>query len=292
MPAQPPLPTADQVIGALDRTGFLFEQRVAGILGERTDTGWAFQDQDTGTSREIDIYSTGFAFWSTEGDTNLRWAVLGECKNYQWPWVALTKPWERETRFLDAPELMFTAATRIELKADEDYFLSSGSKPNFARRYERVRFRNQARAVQLAKLNKKSGGWETNSSDIFNEVTYPLAKAVSFLGEEFKRREKDIDFRRVRREVYLLFPAIFLSSPIYAVSASEAEPQVEQVQHVTLERRLSSKSVTGRFRYDVVHVDGIKDWYNNHVLRVVRFFAEELQLPWERVMGRGTKELV
>lgn len=289
MPAEPPLPTADQVLDALDRTGFLFEQRVAAILGNRTDTGWAFQDQDTGTSREIDIYANSFAYWDG-GDTRLNWTVLGECKNFQWPWVALTKPWEREPRYLDTPELLITTATRIELKVDQGWYYLRG-KPNFARKYEGVRFRRQPRAVQLVKLNKKSSGWETHSSDIFNEVTYPLAKAVSFLGQEFKVRESDDNARTLRREVHLLFPAIFLSSPIYSVSASDADPKVEEVKHVTLERRLSSKSVQGRFRYDVVHVDGIKEWYNDHVLGVVRFFAEELQLPWEHVKGRGVEEL-
>jgi hypothetical protein len=125
-------------------------------------------------------------------------------------------------------------------------------------------------------LNKKSGGWEAHSGDIFNDITYPLAKAVTFLRSEFDRQHNTSKI--LRRGIRVVFPAIFVSSPIYTVSAGASEPMVETASHVCLERQLSSTSVSGNFRYDVVHVDGIKDWYNDHVLKTIHMVIEEAQI--------------
>ena len=251
----------------------MFEQRIANLLEPDVSTGWAFKDQDTGASREVDIYKAGMLRYNAHAAGKrfiVRWVVIGECKNYQWPWVALTKPWDKRPAYRDSPELAMTLAASVELGADE---LNIGTKREFKEVYHAARFASHVRAVQLVKLNKKSGGWETHSGDIFNELTYPLAKATSFLKSRFSNESNDRDERKLlhlEREITLIFPAIFISSDIFAVSASEARPTVNPIRHVILERRLSSESISGLYRYDVVNAEGVVDWYNNHVLRTVK----------------------
>lgn len=281
MSNEPPVPTEEQILAALDRTGYMFEQRVARLLGRNVSTGWAFSDQDSGASREIDIHMTGFATRNGDGfrqPVNVSWTVLGECKAYQWPWVALTKKWDKvlAVRSDAEKELLLSLASKVELKVDETFLILNDDR--FLARYHRARFADHPRAIQLVKLNKKSGGWEAHSGDIFNDLTYPLAKAVSFLREEFEdrqRRRQELGYG-TSRDIQILFPAIFVSSPIYAVSAHEDSPRAEIASHVVLERQLSSKSVTGKFRFDVVHIDGVKDWHDKHVLGTVRHILKEI----------------
>lgn len=289
MTAGQPTPTDEDILAALNRTGYIFEQRVAALFGETASTGWSFKDQDTGTSREIDIfYSRGVhSFDLNHVPVDLSWIILGECKNYQWPWVALTKPWpiseyrwylQQAISDLDQALMSLGAKIRIDSAGRP-----GGREKPFLATYKEKRFHSRPRAVQLVKLNKKSGGWEAHTGDIFGDITYPLAKATSHLGQEFAKRVGQHELLNARVDVTLLFPAIFVSSPIYVVGAGHENPEVGQAAHVILERRLSSESVSGLFRFDVVHVDGVRDWYNNFVLPVVREFAEKLHIsPAER----------
>jgi hypothetical protein len=293
MSTEAPIPTEDQILQALNRTGFMFEQRVANVLGEDTSTGWAFKDQDTGVSREIDIYKSGYAnIYDRRRSIDIRWIILGECKSYQWPWVVLTKPWGDFRYHLDSPELMTTLAAKIELGIDDEMIPVHKDEKTFSQTYGEVRFQKYPRAVQLVKLNKKSGGWEAHSGDIFSDITYPLAKAISLTKDQFEKKGTESEYWNRRREIQIVFPAIFISSPIYVVSAAASNPAVEQANHVVLERRLSSESVEGLFRYDLVHVDGIREWYNDHVLGVVWHFMKVLNVsPSGNTYSRGLEKI-
>ncbi|MFD4673110.1 hypothetical protein ACFWNN_25545 [Lentzea sp. NPDC058450] len=281
----PPVPSADQIISALSSTGFLFEQKAANIL-EDTETGWAFKDPDLGTSREIDLFKVGSVY---DHDQKYRtfeisWYILGECKNYQWPWVALTKPWGARRWFLTSDDLSLTQAMRFHLGIDDEGMaLANRDEETFFQGYQRVRAEALPRAVQLVKLNKKSGGWDAASGDIFNDVTYPLAKASNFLKTRFDDRQEQ-GYLGSSREMQVIFPVLVVSSQIYAVSAN-GDPEVKEVGQVTLERTLSSENVSGRFRIDVVHIDHLRDWYEQRVRSVVDYLADSLTFSNEGLRG-------
>ncbi|MGW5081874.1 hypothetical protein [Micromonospora echinospora] len=294
-----PVPTEEQILAALQRTGYIFEQKVADLLGPGVSTGWAFKDQDTGVSREIDIFKEEYETLyddSTGKRLTIRWVILGECKNYQWPWVALTKKWSKivwdplgfyEGRW---QELTATLAARLELERENGSALPF---EKFPAEYHRLRYAPHPRAVQLVKLNKKSSGWETHSSDVYSELTYPLAKAVTHLRDVSTPTGEFKDQAQMDRVITIAFPAIFVSTDIYVVVPNRGEYSVEKSQHVILERHLSSESTSGLFRYDVVTLDGIGGWYADHVLKVVRGVAAAAGFagPKVYVAGRGRSAL-
>ncbi|MGC4749111.1 hypothetical protein ACLQ28_26135 [Micromonospora sp. DT201] len=294
-----PVPTEEQILAALQRTGYIFEQKVADLLSPGVSTGWAFKDQDTGVSREVDIFKEEYETLyddSTGKRLTIRWVILGECKNYQWPWVALTKKWSKaaldpmdfiENRW---KELTVTLAAKLELSRENGPTLPF---EKFPAEYHRLRYAPHPRAVQLVKLNKKSGGWETHSSDVYSELTYPLAKAVTHLRELATPAGVYKDDAQMERVITIAFPAIFVSTDIYVVVPNRGAYSVEKSQHVILERHLSSESTSGLFRYDVVTVDGIKSWYTDHVLKVVRGVAKAAGFAGRKVYvaGRGRSVL-
>ncbi|MET8356053.1 hypothetical protein [Micromonospora sp. NPDC005171] len=276
MSSEPPVPTEEQILSALERTGYIFEQRVATLLGPGVSTGWAFKDQDSGASRELDIHMSGQVVGrAPSGTVSIDWTILGECKSYQWPWIALTKSWEDGWTGWDgrnSTDILLSPAARMDLNPNR--FTAYDNPDSFFGRYRAARYRSP-RAVQLVKLNKKSGGWEAHSGDIFNDLTYPLAKAVSFLREQFDRIHGDFDRDPFPRALKLIFPVIFVSSPMYTVSFPLGKPRVNPTKQIVLERRLSSASVTGDFRFDVVHIDGIEAWYEHTVLQTVRHVVKQ-----------------
>ncbi|WP_148309404.1 hypothetical protein [Kutzneria albida] len=269
-----PEPTHEQIIRAVSTTGFMFEQKIADLLGAGTVTGWAFKDQDSGISREVDIFKQGYVHaFVDDRSVDLEWIILGECKNYQWPWVVLERPWEGRPDRFGLTGIHMTLSAKIALGADDFYALARDK--DFFARYHDWRFAPHRRGVQLLKLNKKSGGWEANSNDIFNDITYPLAKAVNHWNERLSEWDKGGDRPPLRR-VTLIFPAIFVSSALYAVAGGVDDAVVNRIDHVIVERSLKSETVSGKYRFDVVHVNHARGWHNEYVLNIVKSIASAL----------------
>jgi hypothetical protein len=134
-----PTPTNEQILTALRSTGYLFEQEIANLLGGAT-TGWAFEDQDTGISREIDIFQSR-SVYSFEGNrsNDLSRAIVGECKNYQWPWVAIEREWDSWKYARELQELEMSVPMQIRLGADHEARMSFGLRDDDANFYEASR---------------------------------------------------------------------------------------------------------------------------------------------------------
>jgi hypothetical protein len=137
------------------------------------------------------------------------------------------------------------------------------------------------------KLNKKSGGWDVSSEGIYDSITYPLAKAVKFLQDRVSGRESKeySEFVASRRRLHLVFPVLFVTTLIFAVSGVGDSMSVRTVPHVILERHLQAANLQGRFRIDVVNKDYVKDWHSNVVLETVEYIARRLNFE-DRDMER------
>jgi hypothetical protein len=88
------LPTADQILSALDQTGFVLEYRVAQALqklGFYTYLNQPFTDPQSGKSREIDVLAETY---NNVREDDLHKALINatlvvECKNYQDPLLTI-----------------------------------------------------------------------------------------------------------------------------------------------------------------------------------------------------------
>lgn len=114
------------------------------------------------------------------------WTLLGECKDYRTPWVALTADYDPDGEVAPHSEIYMSDAVRDKLGATHEDRVF-GNRTTFDHLYSRVRLHRAPRAVQLLTMRRKGPGWETHGGDIYSSVTYPLAKAVTVLT---KRRAK------------------------------------------------------------------------------------------------------
>ena len=86
-------PTSKEVLAALDSTGFLFEQRVAQVFADHqfgVIPNHAFEDNETGKSREVDVRAE-YESQIDQGSQTIYTSVnaLVECKNTTSPFVIL-----------------------------------------------------------------------------------------------------------------------------------------------------------------------------------------------------------
>jgi hypothetical protein len=87
-----PEPTPDEIIEALENTGFLLEQTAAKAIaaaGFSTVVGKAFKDPDEGKSREIDCVGYRLVAQSEEQRWFVSSRVAVECKNVKHPYVVV-----------------------------------------------------------------------------------------------------------------------------------------------------------------------------------------------------------
>src|SRR5690606_15550170 len=84
-----------QILGALEQSGYLFEQQVADRLEElgfHVDTAWAFRDPEQEKSRELDVRAIQRVFHDEHDRHSLFIELLVECKAYESPLVFLQRP--------------------------------------------------------------------------------------------------------------------------------------------------------------------------------------------------------
>src|ERR1700749_216790 len=93
-------PSSEDIESALNKTGFLLEHRVAKLLrGYRiasevvpeVTVGDAYQDPESGKSREIDVYADFYEFVKRDPEISVQVSVtlIIECKNSSGPFVLI-----------------------------------------------------------------------------------------------------------------------------------------------------------------------------------------------------------
>lgn len=271
-----PTPSDDDVVAALDHTGFMFEQRIARILGNDTVTGWAFEDPDSAESREIDLYVSRSTLTRMDGrDCVIGWTILGECKDYQNPWVAVLAEQHAGGEQGLHNEVFMSEPVRDKLGDTPDETVVGDLNP-LDYLYSNARLWPVPCAVQILTLRKHDGRWETHGGDIYKTVTYPLAKALTTVA----RREREAAARSgFSRRLHVLFPVLVVSSPLRAVLlAADGSVEVRHVEHVTLERVIASETAHGRFRIDVLHASAVPRWRTEFIPRVIRKVVDRLDV--------------
>jgi hypothetical protein len=110
--------------------------------------------------------------------------------------------------------------------------------------------------------------------EIYREVTYPLAKAVTLVASQ--EREAAAAQRSPRR-LHVVFPVLVVSSPLYAVNlATDGALNVREVNHLTVERVIDSKTVRGKFRIDVVRAEALESWRKEFIPSVIEGLIDRL----------------
>jgi hypothetical protein len=261
-------PTPEQIISALNKTGFIFEHQVAQRLLElesdfRVMLNDAFDDPDTGKSREIDIVAS--AYNNIQHDNLAKIIVnatlLIECKNYSDPLVIIGQ--SNDFRFhnngpvITFDPLLFDFSDRNPENYGGIYLglgmwkLPSHTTEGFIGR-------------QLVKMYRKDGKWQSTNQSIYDSIIYPLAKAA----ESERALEEDSSSDSEAQPWYLptftyIFPVLVTAGTIYTVDVMSGDsPIVAEAPWVPLIRHFSKSS----FMMDVVRFECLETYVSERIL--------------------------
>lgn len=255
------IPGAQQILAALDRTGFILEYRLHQALKKLEFNSFlnhAFEDPDTGKSREIDVIASANNFVELPGGSKIiiDATIIAECKNYVDPLVVIGSNegfgFQHAHPIITFDPLRIEFAKRRPRSHDELsrqlslWNLPSHSTKGFI-------------GSQLIKMHRKGGTWLASNDSVYDSIVYPLAKAVH--AEETEARGSASDTWSLPTFAYH-FPVLVTAGKVFAVDVVEDEaPSVNPVIWAPLVRHFSDRA----FMMDVVTFDGIEGYVNERI---------------------------
>lgn len=265
------LPSESDILEAVRKSGYLMDQEVATVLenlGFHVQTSWPFEDPDEGESRELDVWA---GLTATDGlAPNIAVELFCECKqSEERPFVFIARRRSRldlnvvPTHYicpLDRYERRLPSeGNQIVMQSLDGFrFFQCGSNHYW--------FKNNDKAVQLAKIVPNKDKWEAQHDGVYNSLLLPLAKALT---HERRRQET---FRQPAFR--LCFPLVVLKAPIYRIIADVHPLVVERVPYISFYRKLDARSVKGDYITDFVTFEALPQLVNDHILPFVNSVAE------------------
>ncbi|RUP02320.1 MAG: hypothetical protein EKK34_25190 [Mycobacterium sp.] len=305
-------PTKEEVLAAATKAGWLLEQQAVRVLKSRGFSprpSWAFQDPDAPTvSRELDVWSYRDYFVDEANKVIVAASVLVECKQSENPFCAIgheLPEWRRKGN--PAEHTLPVKNLPVGFDAgDPRNLLHEYAWDVMGFRSAAIRFgQTNFRATQLTRLDRANNGWSATNSDIFNNLVFPLAKAVqrsqrgygteSYWPLPNNQRQ---DQGHSWTSYILRFPVVLISSTLHVIDAGGEKPLLSEQKWVRVQRHLESESVKGLFEFDVVTKDAFIDYIKTvvegltmHVAMTVkqdiqRFKGEE---HWMKLPGTDTQ---
>ncbi|WP_156455681.1 hypothetical protein [Sphingomonas sp. CCH18-H6] len=253
-------------MGALEGAGYLMEQEVATDLkrlGFHVRTNVAFEDPDEGKSREVDVTAVRQTAKNVDAKLAAYVELLVECKNTANPFVFIARPKNEADRWRTPDEFLlpFRYESRKDLgggralSREVPGFQHLGFDQVFAAHV------NDWKAVQFCRIDRKSGGWHANHGGLYDALFYPMAKALNARRSAIPRGSRPDDWRYL----WLFFPIVVTSGPLYLVDSSRERRTPELVDHVSFTRELKGGKVSGIYTVTFVRQQALQSFLSDVV---------------------------
>lgn len=261
-------PTLNDVRRAIERSGYVLELRLVPKLERAGFVVWSdrqFQDQDTGKSREIDLYAYRRADVATQevligkttyvlADTFQTYLVL-ECKAISTPLVFFSQ----ENRLPIYGRLLFGGFPRFIWKRDAHVGEIVGSL--FESMVDFGAFHSYWSPTHLAArfgrmVSKKIGGstleWELDHSGIYPAIE-KLCKAAMYVHKRAIAEARNHDPEHTDQfHLHMTYPVLVVSGQIFECRVTTRGYTVKPAKQLFLDWSLTSEKVSGAFRICIV----------------------------------------
>jgi len=242
---------------AIDRSGYLFEQRLAAFLkneGYYVVPNYSFRDPETGDHREVDVWAYGATAISRRRREFIWPMLLVEAKNLSSPLVFFTQsevPISElmgEVHLSGLPKEVILNKQRIELSE----FLGF---EKFHHYYRRGRLASQFCAVYKKGKECHAEHQLPTGGNLYRDAILPLAKAVHF---EMDEHETNWSYEPGNEVINLNFyyPILVTKGELYECYVGGTRPRYRRVHRIGFIRRYHSNKMKGEYRIDVVSESG------------------------------------
>jgi hypothetical protein len=281
-----PVPTEEDIVGALSRTGFIFEHRVAQILREddfETDLNYAFPDPETGKSREADVVAyKELDVSGSRAEVTLVAEAIVECKSSMNPLVLVG---ETNAEYVSHYGNIKASFDPLMFDFTESYkdrsfqhntilaALNLGRLPGLITTKDFL-------GRQLVRMNLQGGNWRADNSSIYDGILYPLAKALKHRSKSYVFNESEAAEQGYRpwsfRYIYLPFALIVTAGPVFSVDIAGEQPKVKQVGWAALRRAFGAKDIQGDLYVEVISFDHLNQYLESRIDTVLDYAREVL----------------
>jgi hypothetical protein len=259
-------PSTDDIMTAINASGYLMEQEVATQFERRglhVRTSVAFEDPDEGKSREIDVTAIKRVAFDEKAKLSAYVELLVECKNSANPFVFIARPKNESDQHKCPEEFVFPYKYQMtkdlggnrRMTREVPAFHHLG----FNQVYET--HVNAWKAVQFCRIDRKGNGWHANHGGLYDAIFYPMAKALSARRKEMPRPSQPDDWRYI----WLFFPLIVTSGDLFLIDSGTGAPSPAPIDHVTFQRELKSGKLSGSYMVTFVRQAALETFLSSVV---------------------------
>ena len=271
--------TPTQIRQALERSGYLMEQRIVPVLGRHgyfVTPNHEYEDPDTGKSREIDIHALNLvSLYRRDYDDLLTSTILASCKNNHLPFVLFTHA--NMLRGVDAamsiPKTGFPLEVERSGSSDSiETFLRLG---NYHHYYSVHRVASQYCRLKETKQGKNVD-YMADHGDLHDDLD-SLIKAVNAEILEYKPLPSYLNSLNLKEEeddinLVLIYPVIIFAGEMYECRQTKQGVIIRASNHIVFVRRVKSRVIKGEF-----FVDFVRESYLNRYLTVIQREFETIE---------------
>lgn len=257
-------PSHDQIMSALEGSGFLFEQEIATALensGFHVETSWPYLDQDTKKSREIDLKAIKNYLHSEEHKLQVFVELLVECKDSRSPFIFLERQKnQRELEHYNPKEYIFPRKNYHQFISDKSYravsaFEHLGLAPSH------YYFKEQTKVTQFSKIVRKGSDWVANHEGTYDSIFLPMAKALEARISSLQGPGRAGEWRTA----WLFFPVLVLRDGLMALRIEDGKNKLEERGRITFARRMDSDVLKGDYLIDFVTSKFLQDYLDSQI---------------------------
>ncbi|HNP36039.1 MAG TPA: hypothetical protein PKK10_09320 [Woeseiaceae bacterium] len=243
-------PTEEQIIAAIEKSGYLMEQRVATqleTLGFHVFTNVAFEDSDEGKSREIDIRAIRRVGHNERKKLSAFVELMVECKNSANPLVFIIRSKNAADEKRSPNHFRFPVRYQMQKDLGGGRARSREINPFFHLGFGDIHYESNlsSKAVQFCRIDRKGSGWAANHGGLYDAIFYPIAKALEARAKELPKGNRPDEWKHIwmlipmfvtTSELFVLIPA----HPPHLSSPEDTWHSVESSEQATFPARILS----------------------------------------------------
>ncbi len=263
-------PTIEEIKKALERSGYLLEQRICPIIekfGFLTTPNEQYQDQDSGKSREIDVYALKVnSLYRNEFKDMVEISLMIECKNNSTPVVFLTQKTSISISLFGYvvlngyPDGIYDKASK-KVVSVEDYFRFK----KFLHHYKEKWIARQFCQLKPKIINKGSPKqkieWEVSHEGLYESIE-SLTKATDYYSS---KRKKSIVLKEDTKDLInlgIIYSILLFAGQIFECRIIGKNYRLFPRKHLTFHKTIQSKTVEGTYHIDVIQEDYLSKFLN------------------------------
>lgn len=257
-------PSADQIIGALEGSGFLFEQEIATVLeanGFHVETSWPYLDEETKKSRELDLRAVKNVAHIEDQKLQVFVELLVECKDSETPFVFLERQKNKREQQQQRPKAYVFPKKNYQVPTGSNAYREVRAFEHLGLGGSHYYFKEQNKATQFSKIVRKGSNWVANHEGIYDSLFLPVAKALEARIKALPKPTQTGDWRTV----WLFFPIVALRDHLMAMSVSGHEKSLQNRGRITFVRNLDSDLLKGEYLVDFVTSTHLQSYLENDV---------------------------